>query len=60
MILNRTCGPIDSHLRDNQNGLRKNRSTLIKPYPSPETNARGGSKEQPSCCAYIHRFQESL
>ena len=28
MILNRIRGPIDSHLRDNQNGFRKNRSTL--------------------------------
>ena len=28
MILNRIGGPIDSHLRDNQNGFRKNRSTL--------------------------------
>ena len=26
----------------------------------PETNTRGGSKEQSICCAYIHRFQESL
>ena len=28
MILNHIRGPIDSHLRDNQNGFRKNRSTL--------------------------------
>ena len=59
MILNRIRGPIDSHLRDNQNGFRKNRSTLSH-ILALRRNTRGGSKEQSICCAYIHRFQESL